>query len=469
MDTDRKKRSRGNRSKIDARKKQKSQRGLFIYDIPVALLATEIKSMFEEFEVFIPIAKENHIRIAYIIFDSNLKIESFTDKLNSLGITSTYQFYPAKNWPVERAVTEIQSLFIKLIHLNENLQQSNLQVDTILKDIKQKVFALLAQNYNEIIESYHFLEKNQTSAGSHDNEINPYTWIVIFSFCYFIAYKISIDNLSKYEYFYEMFKHPHLSTLIEELKTCHHVQRYLAIDFLWQLTILNNQFKYEEEVIDCLAVFPNKRPLQLEVFSPDLSTLLSEILQTDLVNNLLILAIDYHTVIPEFVSNIYITILPDSIQGFTLFSRYIVIKKRFSDASHFNSEPALRGYTLMTVLHEYAHFTQRVTLASNLQWLNHESPEFEDPADQTTKREAGSEFMIKLFGYEPVAINIDASNFLFDINNWRLSLSDFQQEFQSINENIAIDLVVNGKTLRQRLKEFSGLPPLIGCVRRDRN
>ena len=122
----------------------------------------------------------------------------------------------------------------------------------------------------------------------------------------------------------------------------------------------------------------------------------------------------------------------------------------------------------MTVLHEYAHFTQRVTLASNLQWLNHESPEFEDPADQTTKRETGSEFMIKLFGYEPVAINIDASNFLFDINNWRLSLSDFQQEFQSINENIAIDLVVNGKTLRHRLKESIGLPSLIGCIKRNR-
>ena len=98
----------------------------------------------------------------------------------------------------------------------------------------------------------------------------------------------------------------------------------------------------------------------------------------------------------------------------------------------------------MTVLHEYANFTESLSLASSLQRLNHEFPEFEDPSDQITKREAGREFMIKLFGCEPVAINIDASNILFDINNWR-TLSDFQQQFQSINENIAIDLVRMGR------------------------
>ena len=65
-------------------KKRKTQIGLFIFDIPKTVLASEIKSMFENIEVFIPSAKENHIRIAYIVFDSNLKIEFFLEKLNSL-------------------------------------------------------------------------------------------------------------------------------------------------------------------------------------------------------------------------------------------------------------------------------------------------------------------------------------------------------------------------------------------------
>ena len=217
-----------------------------------------------------------------------------------------------------------------------------------------------------------------------------------------------------------------------------------------------------------MAVTPSQDPEQLEVFSRDFSNLISEILQTDLVNNLLLLPIDYRTVIPEFVSNIYITELPESIYSMTLFSRYVVIKNKYRYVSDLKSEPALKGFALMTVLHEYANFTESLSLASSLQWLNHEFPEFEDPADHTTQRTAGREFMIKLFGYEPVAINIDASNFLFDINNWRLTLSEFQQQFQSINENIAIDLVKNGKTVRQRLKESTGLPSLKGCIRRDR-
>ena len=96
MDTNRMKRSRGPIRKIDARKKPKVQKGLFIYDIPIAFLATEFKSMFEEFEVFIPTFKENHMRIAYIIFDYNHKIEYFIERLNSLGFFNTYQFNPAK-------------------------------------------------------------------------------------------------------------------------------------------------------------------------------------------------------------------------------------------------------------------------------------------------------------------------------------------------------------------------------------
>ena len=67
---------------------------------------------------------------------------------------NTYQFDPAKNWPIHRAVDEIQSTLIELKHLNENLRQSSLQVDASLNNIKQKVFSLLAQNYNEIIERF---------------------------------------------------------------------------------------------------------------------------------------------------------------------------------------------------------------------------------------------------------------------------------------------------------------------------
>ena len=68
-------------------------------------------------------------------------------------------------------------------------------------------------------------------------------------------------------------------------------------------------------MMHCLSGFPTDIPEQLQVFSPVLFNFLLEILQTDLVNNLLLLAIDYRIAIPEFFSNIYLANLSESIQG----------------------------------------------------------------------------------------------------------------------------------------------------------
>ena len=469
MATKRTKRSKEAISDTDAiLKNRKFQRGLFVYDIPTTVLIAEFKSRFNTLEVFIPTFKEHHMGLGYIVFHSNMKIEIIFKELNSLGIMNSYQFDPSKNWSVNRAVSEVQSVTTNLKNLTNAFSLPNLQTGTILQKNKQRLFRLLAENYNEIIESYHFLEKNIVSTESQDNT-NQCIWLVIFSLCYFIAYKLSNETFIQYEKLYISFEKPLLSVFVERLITCNHVQRYLAIDFLWQLTIMDNQFKYENEVIACLIDSPTVRPNQLETFSPSFSSLVFEILQTDLVNNLIALGIDYREAVLEFVPNIYLTILPESIQGFTLFSRYVVIKKKCKDLKDFENEPALRGYTLMTILHEYAHFAQRVLLTSNIQWLNHESPEFTNSTDLTKIHEAGSEFMIKLFGYEPVAINIKASNFIFDIRNWHLELRKFQNQFKSLNQNIAINLVMNGRTSRQRLRESTNPASLIGCIRRDRS
>ena len=232
---------------------------------------------------------------------------------------------------------------------------------------------------------------------------------------------------------------------------------------LWQLTFKEKQFNYEDEVIKCLIAGPIESPDQLKIILPDLCKLLSAILKTDIVNDQVSLGIDYKSGVNEYVSKIYLTSLPDSIQGLTLFNRCVVIKKK-CNALEFEQEPVLRGFTLMTALHEYGHFAQRFYLTSDIQWLNHASPEYK----RTKLHEAGTVLMTKIFGYEPVAINIKASEFLFDIKNWKLKLKDFQNQFKKLNDNIATDLIMNQRTARSRLRDSgTHFISLVGCSKSD--
>ena len=349
-------------------KKKKLQLGLFLYNIPPGLSVLELQSKFQKFEVFIPTFKENHVRIGYIVFDSSLEKSKIIGNLNRLGI-DTCEFNPNQNCSLDQTISEIQLINSELNKLSKNEAEtrrslkrySEAQIEYSLRSLKHRSIILLSQNYNEILDSYRFLERNKTSKVTKHQEINCCIWLIIYCFCYFISYKVSKNVLIKYTRLFKSLKAPDLFSYIKKLRSCKYIQRYLVIDFLWQLTFMENQFNYEDQVIKCLIDAPREEPDQLKIILPELYKLLSAILKTDIVNDQLSLGIDYGSGVNEYVSKIYLTILPDSIQGLTLFNRCVAIKKK-CNALEFEQEPVLRGFTLMTALHEYGHFAQRFYL-----------------------------------------------------------------------------------------------------------
>ena len=449
-------------------KRHKTQKGLFAYNIPMNLSIAEFNNHFKQFETFVPTIKDNHIRIAYILFDSNVKTSKIIKKLNRLGTIKSYDFDSTLFCSIDKTATEIQSIIGEIIRVSKDREYTKIQANNALNANKQRSIVLLAQNYSEIMGSISLLEKDQTFPESQNQEINHCIWLSLYSFCYFIAYKLVIEDLTRYESLFQMLKGPQLLHYIDELRSCESIQRYLAIDFLWQLTFMKDQFKYEDELIESLIRSPVvyiAEPIRLKIIIPSLFKLLSKILVTDLVNSQVSVGTNCKKVATEFVSNIFLISLPDSIQGITLFHRYVAIKKKCKTTEDFDNEPARKGYTLMIALHEYGHFAQRAHLTSDLQWFNHESPETIDPVTQKKSREAGSVLMTKLFGYDPEAINIQASNFLFNLKNWNLRINKFQRKFQSINDNTPTDLIMNGRTARTRLKVSENKVSLIGCSR----
>ena len=195
----------------------------------------------------------------------------------------------------------------------------------------------------------------------------------------------------------------------------------------------------------------------LEDFSPNLSVLLSDILQTKLVNIQGKEKLDYQTVAKMYISNIYLVRLPKSLQGITLLNGYVVIKQISDNPAQFAIELVHRGYTLLTSLHEFLHFIQLISLNTNMKWLAHQAPEyFQGKGDMKKKiAEAGSILITKIFGYDLESINIPATEYLMDINNWNKKKGDFRAQFTILTNNNEGDLIVNERTHSLRLKQLS--------------
>ena len=83
-------------------------------------------------------------------------------------------------------------------------------------------------------------------------------------------------------------------------------------------------------------------------------------------------------------------------------------------------------------------------------------------------REDGSEFITKLFGHDPVGINIAASEYIMEINNWN-NLEAFNTEFDKLNTNIGEDMRTRGVLYSARLSQKrSNYLSLIGCCKGNR-
>jgi hypothetical protein len=98
------------------------------------------------------------------------------------------------------------------------------------------------------------------------------------------------------------------------------------------------------------------------------------------------------------------------------------------DLQKYNKTPnTILGFTLMTMHHEFGHFTQRFDLHKFYQWFEKASPAYEG------QQEAGSELMKKIFKKDPTTINKEATEFLFNERNWDCSNDAFASEFNSLN------------------------------------
>ena len=107
-----------------------------------------------------------------------------------------------------------------------------------------------------------------------------------------------------------------------------------------------------------------------------MSALLSKILQNKLVTTQIKINIEYQTAKAKFLSNIYLISFPSSIQGITVFNGYVVIEEKSYDGAHFRIEPVHRGFTLLTALHLFGHFMQRILMKTHMQSLNDQIPEY---------------------------------------------------------------------------------------------
>ena len=424
---------------------------------------------------------KKHVKILYYV--SNRNDKGIIQSLKGLVRNSILKFDPYQTSSRDEIILELESIideFNKLIvQQNEipgslspkNLKatkQINGEIRNALVQTKTKCLGMFARSYTEIMQAFICLEKQKTPVESQDIDVDDCIWLILYCIMWFFAYKISFDNLDRYEPFFDTFKLPRF---IHDFRQSDRVVKVLIVDIFWQLIFLEDQFVSEKEVIDYLNTLVLKHSVPLKTFSPDLSALLLEILQTKLVTTQIKSKIEYQTAVTKFLSNIYLTSLPNSLQGMTVFNGYVVIKKQSSGKTKFTIEPVHRGFTLLTILHEFGHFAQRISMTTHMQWLNHQTPEYvqRKGANKGKIKEAGSILITKIFGYELKSINILASEYLLDINNWNRKKSDFQAQFNRLTNNNEGDVINNERTQSLRLRQSESLSiSLIGCSKGNR-
>ena len=472
-------------SEDKTKKAKQTQNAFLIFDIPENKSVEELKAICEN-KCFIPTSKGNHLKMMYYFFNSD-DSEVFT-KLQALISDCILEFNARQTRSIDIAILEIQSIINGLrplvdqklnsrsnrlppgervsdINPNQRLDNS---IKTLLDTTKQRCLAILIQYHEEIIAAFRCLEKGIAPGESRDISINDCNWLALFCIIWLFAFKISTDNIIIYRRLFIIFGQQRFLSFFENFQVCDKILMHLIVDLFWQLTIFENQFIEEEEVISFLPYLVLDTSLLLQGYSPEIYEILPKLFQSALVKAKIENVIINEQIIEEFISKIYLVPFPASLQGLTLFNSYIAIKRK-ADAEKLKNEPIYQGFTLMTILHEFGHFMQRIHLNTNMQWLNNESPEYMiDPLTQIGVREAGSEFITKLFGHDVAGINIPASEYIMEINNWN-NLEKFNTEFDELNTNIGEDMRTRGVLYTARLSQKRRTYlSLIGCCKGNR-
>ena len=455
-------------------KKAKNQKGLLIFDIPEKHTVKELRKICGDGS-FIPTSMGKHVRILYCISNNHkerIKI------LRHLVGNNILKFDPYQVNSRNEILLELQSIidnFKKLIlerreipwPLSPETQQDSNQIEERIQDAliktKERCLDIFTKGYAKIKQAFKCLEKERASEGSQDINGDDCIWLILYCIIWLLTFKISTVNLTRYRYFFQLFNLPEF---FDEFRQSNKIVKILTVDIFWQLVFLKDQFLSETYVIISLINLIRSSTIRLEIYSPDFSALLSEILQTKLVTTHIKRKINYQEAVKKFVSNIYLIYLHSSLQGMILFIGYVVINQKSFDRSKFAIEPVHRGYTLLTALHEFGHFARQINLNTSLQWLNHKTPEYvqREGINKKKMHEPGSKLITNIFGYELRSINIPASEYLMDIKNWRRKKGDFQNQLKCLTNNNERDDKKNGRTQSLRLREIdSSSLSLVGC------
>ena len=472
-------------SEDESKKFKYAQNTILIFDIPEDKSVWELKASSEN-NCFIPTSKGHHLKIMY--YFSNPDESGVNPNVKALVGDCILEFNSRQMRSRDEVILEIQSIIDefrplvdqkfknrlkdfppgeRVIDINPS-QRLDKSIQVLLDNTKQQCLNILIQHHEKIIEAFRCLEKEIAPGESRDISTDDCTWLALYCIVWFFAFKISKNNLIRYRSLIHIFQRQKFVSFFSCFQECDKILMHLVVDIFWQLIILENQFKEEEEIIDSLPNLVTDSSDSLQEYSPEIYKLIPELFKSALVKSKIGEGIISEQIIQEFISKIYLVSFPASLQGLTLLNSYIAIKRKSNSPEQLKTEPVYKGFTLMTILHEFGHFLQRFNLNTSMKWLDHQSPEYMiDPVTHIPVREAGSELITGLFGHDPEWINIPASDYIMEIKNWN-NLEEFNKEFDQLNA------IIGGKKTRgvhytARLNQLESTDiSLIGCSKGNR-
>ena len=297
-------------------------------------------------------------------------------------------------------------------------------VDEKLMKIKNRASTILANNCINIQKDFSRIIENRMSLQS-TNQSSYTEWLIIFYWCWFICYKISRGTLKEYSIFFEAFSQDHSKLFFTLLEQSNYLTKSLVFDILAQYFFLKNAFNNEAKVLNSIInnVLVGGKMEKFTILCNSCIQNFKQIFNSRIVRK----ATEYDSldaIVDEFIDNTYLVNLPNTIKGYTLCNRIVMIKKLSSMAKDYKGINTRVTFTLLTMLHEFGHFLQRFELRSDYLWFEKSSPSIEG---------IGSTLMKKIFKKEPETINIEATGYILQPKNWNQSRKKFSETFNTLN------------------------------------
>jgi hypothetical protein len=490
-------------------KKSRSEHfGIFVSRIPKHEGIDEVSNYCSDCANFVPSFRRKHMSIAYFLFTGpeqrDLQIKMLQNKSNGVSALTFDNTQTNFNFPIDNLISVFE-LFVnieKYYVMTEKLDhESSQKVSEILSNSRLECEQILCYNYKPIHISFQAF-KQDINVDSNYEDIE---WRILLIICYFLSFKLNLENIPNNLFFFSVFIPKRVRMFFEELKVAEPVIKFFAFDILFQLTRLKNPFQEKEEVMDgMLNIVTKNKTYLLSHLRPAKIDFFRKVLNLDLFKNFLNVE-NHDLMISKFLSRTCLVLLPSSIQGITLANGYILIKTKSKTISNYDAQPALWGFTFVTIIHELGHFAQRFIFLKEIEWFEHKSPKTEkkegkeerknrkererdeekeegkkkeeekelgeiaklggvgrEEENKKNQREAGSDLVKFIFGEDIENITLKASIFILKFDNWKLSQEDFKEKFSNLNPYDPNDRYELGKVTNTKLKQ-SGNLRLKGC------